>query len=83
LFQNAGLRSIEVTKREPPIVTDASLFEWTTENLFGERSLWELGVEGGAAEEQVRLVHEDMLRQVKNGGMKFGTGAIFCKGTQP
>jgi len=83
LFQSAGLRSIEVVTSEPPIVTDASIFEWTTENLFGERSLWELAVEGGAVEEQVHLVHEDMVRQVKNGGLRFGTGAIFCRGTKP
>jgi len=83
LFQGAGLRSIEVVTSEPPIVTDASIFEWTTENLFGERSLWELAVEGGAVEEQVRLVHEDMVRQIKNSGLRFGTGAIFCRGTKP
>lgn len=83
LFQSAGLRSIEVVTSEPPIVTDASIFEWTTENLFGERSLWELAAEGGGVEEQVRLVHENMVRQVQNGGLRFGTGAIFCRGTKP
>jgi SAM-dependent methyltransferase len=83
LFKSAGLRSIEVVTSEPPIVTDASIFEWTTENLFGDSSLWELAVEGGAVEEQVRSVHEDILRQVKKGGVKFGTGAIFGRGTKP
>lgn len=59
------------------------MFEWIAENLFGERSLWKLVVEGGAEEDQVRLVHEKMVRQIRTVGLKFGTGTIFCKGTKP
>jgi ubiquinone/menaquinone biosynthesis C-methylase UbiE len=83
LFRRAELRSIEIAIREPPIVTDVSMFEWTTKNLFGERSLWKLAVEGGADEDKVRLVHEELVKQIKTIGLKFGTGAIFCKGVKP
>jgi len=83
LFQRAGLLNVEIVISEPPVVTDASVFEWTTANLFGERSLWELAVEGGAERDQVRVVHEEMVRQIKTVGLKFGTGAIFCRGTKP
>jgi SAM-dependent methyltransferase len=82
LFQRAGLSSIEVVMREPPEVTDVSMFEWAAENLFGERSLWGLIVEGGVEEDRARLVHEKLIRQIKRVGLKFGTGAIFCKGTR-
>lgn len=81
-FQKAGLSSIETATTEPPSLTDTSMFEWITENLFGERSLWKLAVEGGAEEDQVRLVHEKMVTQIRTVGLKFGTGAIFCKGTK-
>jgi ubiquinone/menaquinone biosynthesis C-methylase UbiE len=83
LFQRTGLRSMEVVVSEPPLITDASTFEWTTRNLFGERSFWEFAVEGGAKEEEVRLVHEEMVRQIKANGLEFGTQAILCKGTKP
>jgi len=83
LFQRAGLANAEVVITEPPILTDASIFEWTTKNLFGERSLWELAVKGGAAQDQISLVHKEMARQVKTVGLKFGTGAIYCRGTKP
>jgi SAM-dependent methyltransferase len=83
LFQRAGLANVEIVISEPPVVTDASVFEWATANLFGERSLWELAVEGGAEQDQVRIVHEEMVRQIKTVGLKFGTGAIFCRGTRP
>jgi hypothetical protein len=59
------------------------MFEWTTENLFGERPLWELVVKGGMKENQVRLVHEKLKKQIKTVGLKFGTDVIFCKGTKP
>jgi len=74
LFQKAGLGSIEVAIREPPVVTDISMLEWTTKNLFGRLSLWELVVEGGADEGEVRLAHEKMVRQIGTDGLKFGTG---------
>jgi SAM-dependent methyltransferase len=83
LFQAAGLGSVEVAVKEPPEVTDVSMFEWTAENLFGERSLWELVLQGGMKEDQVRLVHEKLTEQIKTVGLKFGTPAIFCKGTKP
>jgi ubiquinone/menaquinone biosynthesis C-methylase UbiE len=83
LFQRAGLKSIEIAIREPPTVTDVSTFEWVTKNLFGDRSLWDLVVEGGVNEDEVRLVHEKMVRQIKATGLKFGTGVIFCKGIKP
>jgi ubiquinone/menaquinone biosynthesis C-methylase UbiE len=83
LFQKAGLRSIEVVIREPPLITDVSMFEWATENLFGDRPLWELIVEGRVEKNQVHLVHKEMIRQIQTVGLKFGTGAIFCKGTKP
>jgi SAM-dependent methyltransferase len=83
LFQRAGLRSIEIAIREPPTVTDVSTFEWATKNLFGERSLWDLVVEGGASEDKARLVHEKIVRQIKATGLKFGTSVIFCKATKP
>jgi hypothetical protein len=83
LFQTAGLSSVEVVVREPPEVTDVSMFEWTTENLFGERPLWELVLRGGMKEAQVHLVHEKLTEQIKTVGLKFGTPVIFCKGTKP
>jgi ubiquinone/menaquinone biosynthesis C-methylase UbiE len=83
LFQRAGLRSIEIAIREPPIVTDAAVFEWATKNLFGDRPLWELARQGGADEDKVRLVHKELVSQIKTIGLKFGTGAIFCKGVKP
>jgi len=83
LFQTAGLGGVEVVIREPPEITDVSTFEWTTENLFGERPLWELVLKGGMKEDQVRLVHEKLTKQIKTVGLKFGTPAIFCKGTKP
>ena len=83
LFQKAKLRNMEVVVREPPIVTDVSLFEWVTKNLFGQRSLWELAMEGGILEDQVRIVHEEMVKQIRTNGLKFGTGAIMCKGKKP
>jgi SAM-dependent methyltransferase len=83
LFRTAGLNSIDVVVKEPPEVTDVSMFEWTTENLFGERPLWELVLKGGMKEDQVRLVHEKLTKQIKTVGLKFGTPAIFCKGTKP
>jgi ubiquinone/menaquinone biosynthesis C-methylase UbiE len=83
LFQTAGLSSVEVLVKEPSEVTDVSMFEWTTENLFGERPLWELALKGGIKEDQVRLVHEKLTEQIKTAGLKFGTPAIFCKGTKP
>jgi len=82
LFQKAGLSGIETAITEPPSLTDTSMFEWIAENLFGERSLWELLVEGGVEEDQVRLVHEKMVGQIRTVGLRFGTGAIFCKGTK-
>jgi len=82
LFQGARLSSIEVVMSEPPTVTDVSMFEWTTKNLFGERSLWKLVAEGGAEKNEVRLAHDKMVRQIKAVGLRFGTGAIFCKGTK-
>jgi SAM-dependent methyltransferase len=83
LFQTAGLGSVEVVVREPPEVTDVSTFEWATENLFGDRPLWELVLKGGMKEHQVRLVHEKLTEQIKTSGLKFGTPIIFCKGTKP
>ena len=83
LFQTAGLSSVEVVVKEPSEVTDVSVFEWTTENLFGERPLWELVLEGGMKEDQVRLVHERLVEQIRRVGLKFGTRAIFCRGIKP
>jgi SAM-dependent methyltransferase len=83
LFQTAGLSSVDVVVKEPTEVTDVSTFEWTTENSFGERPLWELLLKGGMREDQVRLVHEKLTEQIKTVGLKFGTPAIFCKGTKP
>lgn len=83
LFQKAKLRNIEVVVREPPLVTDVSLFEWVTENLFGQRPLWGLAIEGGIREDQVRIVREEIVKQIKTKGLKFGTGAILCKGIKP
>jgi len=83
LFQKAGLSSVEVVIKEPPQVTDVSMFEWTTENLFGEHPLWELVSKGGMKQDQVRLVHEKLKKQIKTAGLKFGTPTIFCKGTKP
>jgi hypothetical protein len=83
LFQTAGLSSVEVVVREPPQVTDVSMFEWTTENLFGERPLWELVLKGGMKQDQVRLVHEKLTKQIQTVGLKLGTPQIFCKGTKP
>lgn len=83
LFRKAGLGNIEVMVREPPVVTDVPTFEWATKNLFGEESLWELAIEGGADEGQVRLVHDELVKQIKTIGLKFGTGAILCKGVRP
>jgi SAM-dependent methyltransferase len=82
LFHKAGLGNVEVMVREPPVVTDVPTFEWATKNLFGdgEESLWELVVEGGVERKEVRLVHDKMVRQIKTVGLRFGTGAIFCKG---
>ncbi len=74
--------NVEVMVREPPTVTDVSMFEWTTKNLFGERSLWKLVVDGGAERNEVRLVHDKMVRQIKAVGLRFGTGAILCRGTK-
>jgi ubiquinone/menaquinone biosynthesis C-methylase UbiE len=82
-FQKAGLSSIATATTEPPSLTDTSMFEWIAENLFGESSLWKLLIEGGAEEDKVRLVHEKMVRQIRTVGLRFGTGAIFCKGTKP
>jgi hypothetical protein len=82
LFQTAGLSIVELVVREPPEVTDVSMFEWTTENLFGERPLWELVLKGGMKEGQVRLVHEKLTKQIRTVGLKFGTPAIFCRGTK-
>jgi ubiquinone/menaquinone biosynthesis C-methylase UbiE len=83
LFHKAGLGNVEVMVREPPVVTDVPTFEWTTKNLFGEESLWELAMKGGADEGQVRLVHDEIVKQIKTIGLKFGTGAILCKGIRP
>ena len=83
LFQTAGLSSVEVVVEEPSEVTDVSVFEWTTENLFGERPLWELVLEGGMKEDQVRLVHEKLTEQIRTVGLRFGTSTIFCRGIKP
>ena len=83
LFQSAGLKSVVITTNEPSVVTDVSVFEWATENLFGECSLWQFAVEGGLADEKVRLLHEDIVRQVKANGVKFGSMEIFCRGIKP
>jgi len=83
LLQTAGLSSVEVVVKEPPEVTDVAMFEWTTENLFGERPLWELVLKGGMKEDQVLLAHEKLAKQIKTVGLKFGTPTIFCKGTKP
>jgi len=80
LFQKAKLKNIEIVVSEPPLVTDVSLFEWATKNLFGQTSLWQLVIEGGIREGQVHIIHKEMLKQIKTKGLKFGTGAIFCKG---
>jgi SAM-dependent methyltransferase len=83
LFRTAGLGSVEVVVREPPEVTDVTMFEWETQNVFGERPLWELVLKGGVKEDEVRLVHEELRKQIKTVGLKFGTPVIFCKGTKP
>jgi len=85
LFHKVGLGNVEVMVREPPVVTDVATFEWATKNLFGdgEESLWDLAIEGGADEGQVRLVHDEIVKQIKTIGLKFGTGAILCKGIRP
>jgi ubiquinone/menaquinone biosynthesis C-methylase UbiE len=83
LFHEAGLRKLEVMIKEPSVVTDVSAFEWTTKNLFGEESLWELAKEGGADEGQVRLAHDEAVKQIKLKGLKFGTGVVLCKGVRP
>ena len=82
LFQKAGLKNIETKRTEPPIVTDIARFEWVTKNLFGEHGLWELAVEEGMDEAKVIHAHEKLVRQIKTKGLKFGTGAIFCKGVK-
>jgi SAM-dependent methyltransferase len=83
LFRTAGLNSIEVVVKEPDEVTDVSVFEWATENLFGERPLWELVLKEGMKEDQVRLAHEKLAKRVETVGLRFGTPAILCKGTKP
>jgi SAM-dependent methyltransferase len=83
LFQRAGLRSVEIETREPPITTDVATFEWTAKNLFGEHGLWNLAVEGGVDEDKVRLFHRELVRQIKAVGLRFGTRIIFCKGVKP
>jgi hypothetical protein len=83
LFRTAGLGGVTVVVKEPPEVTDVSVFEWATGNLFGERPLWELVLKGGMNEDQVRLVREKLAEQIKTVGLKFGTPAVFCKGTKP
>jgi len=81
-FQRAGLKRIAIKRREPPIVTDLATFEWTTKNLFGEHGLWELAVEEGMDEAKVIHAHKKLVRQIKTKGLKFGTGAVFCKGVK-
>ena len=82
LFQKAGLKDIETKRTEPPIVTDVARFEWVTENLFGEHGLWELAVEEGVEEDKVIHANKKLVRQIKTAGLKFGTGAVFCKGVK-
>ena len=82
LFEKVGLESIETKRREPPIVTDVAMFEWATKNLFGERGLWELAIEEGVDEEKVIRAHKKLVGQIKTTGLKFGTGAVFCKGVK-
>jgi ubiquinone/menaquinone biosynthesis C-methylase UbiE len=83
LFQKAKLKNIEIVVREPPLVKNISLFEWTTKNLFGQTSLWQLAIKGGIPEDQVRIFHKEMAKQIETKGLKFGTEAIFCKGKAP
>jgi ubiquinone/menaquinone biosynthesis C-methylase UbiE len=83
LFERAGLRSVEIETREPPIVRDVAMFEWVAKNLFGERGLWKLSVEEGVNEHKVRLVHRELVRKIKTIGLRFGTRIIFCKGVKP
>ena len=82
-FQRAGLRSIEIDTREPPITSNVATFEWTANNLFGEHGLWNLAVEGGVEEDKVRLFHRELVRKIKTVGLRFGTRMIFCKGFKP
>jgi ubiquinone/menaquinone biosynthesis C-methylase UbiE len=82
LFQRAGLKGIETKRREPPIVTDVARFEWVTKNLFGEHGLWKLAVEEGVDEAKVIRAHKKLVRQIKTTGLRFGTGAVFCKGVK-
>jgi hypothetical protein len=42
-----------------------------------EESLWELAMKGGADEGQVRLVQDEIAKQIKTIGLKFGAGAIL------
>ena len=83
MFQRAGLRSVEIETREPPITTDVATFEWTAKNLFGEHGLWNLAVESGVDEDKVRLFHGELVRQIKAVGLRFGTRIIFSKGVKP
>jgi ubiquinone/menaquinone biosynthesis C-methylase UbiE len=83
LFQRAGLRSIEIDTREPPITSNVATFEWTAKNLFGEHGLWNLAVEGGVDKDKVHLFHRELVRKIKTVGLRFGTRAIFCKGVKP
>jgi ubiquinone/menaquinone biosynthesis C-methylase UbiE len=83
LFQRAGLRSVKIETREPPITTNIATFEWTANNLFGEHGLWDLAVEGGVDKDKVHLFHRELVRQIKTVGLRFGTRAIFCKGVKP